>query len=504
MDNGTFARIVRDACRLDSMVSILKILLDNATKYKNSYNQCLRPFSFKYSKGLASLPDELLVHIFKFAALSDETKHAVRLSHVSRKFRALMLEERRFWTKLHSRAKADEVNAFLSRSGQDTGLYVSIHAVSQLFLDPLAFLNICSHTAPRWKSLKISEASFLHRDEATANVLLKDMIRRFDLNLARLQDLEIHGSVEPWDDGDEDVDELRFKFSWPSPNLRVLRCTRFVPLPSPSYSSITSFVTSILGTDRRRFNIEMRQLCSFLVSCPSITDLGLKWHVVPDIDDEERNILPAEPLEITRITSFKLLLSNYPIGTATNHLVLAFMRTFKLTNLDHLSFKVDFSPFHLMGRQVDEVRTTELLLELAHALIPDPFVHRRLTSLSVDLTYEMPRPLQMMQSRQPIKQPRTFTLPLDKIRNVSTLKMTTFARTLFTRDATTAPSGLREIRFWKCKELTSAGLIDTVQSLKEYGAWDTLERFVVEDCNALQHDAVLDAISNEKMQNLDI
>ncbi len=39
----------------------------------------------------------------------------------------------------------------------------------------------------------------------------------------------------------------------------------------------------------------------------------------------------------------------------------------------------------------------------------------------------------------------------------------------------------------------------TVQSLKDVGAWDTLEGVVVEDCKGLGYEEALDAVGKEKL-----
>ncbi len=47
-------------------------------------------------------------------------------------------------------------------------------------------------------------------------------------------------------------------------------------------------------------------------------------------------------------------------------------------------------------------------------------------------------------------------------------------------------------------------LQETIQSLKDVGAWDTLERFVVEDCKALKYGVALGAVGREKLRFLDL
>ncbi len=46
-------------------------------------------------------------------------------------------------------------------------------------------------------------------------------------------------------------------------------------------------------------------------------------------------------------------------------------------------------------------------------------------------------------------------------------------------------------------------LQETIQSLKDVGAWDTLERIVVEDCKALEYGVALDLVGTGKLQFLE-
>ncbi|KLO12554.1 hypothetical protein SCHPADRAFT_998050 [Schizopora paradoxa] len=497
MDNETFARIALEACRVDSMVTTLTALLDTALDIQRSYNQCMKPFRMKYSMGLASLPDEVLLHIFRFVALSDETtrKHAVRLSHVSRKFRELVLGEHLFWVELHSSAKKDELDAFLSRSGHDTDLHVVIRVDPRPF-DPMAFLDNCWHTAPRWKSLKICE----HKDldlRFTANVVLKEMDQRYNLQFQRLHKLHVDGWVEHGGIGNDN--ELRFKPTWSSPKLRILRCLNFIPLPSTSYSSLSSFATSLLFSGR--LNDKLRDLSILLSSTPTITKLEL---AITFVHDDGLEVL--EPFKFENVKIFRFLFPSHTIGTFNNDLVLKIMKTLHLPNLEHFYFSIRPVAAFLPR---DEDASSAIIAELARVFVPDPFLHPKLTSLSLTLTCVGKLPTQKVQNSQRASNilPWTFKVPLDQIPYAASLSFTTFAQIIFTWDGASSPgstSSLRRLRFSACKKLTSAGLRETIRSLKDAGAWNTLERIVVENCNALKYDETLKEISEDKITILGV
>ncbi len=47
-------------------------------------------------------------------------------------------------------------------------------------------------------------------------------------------------------------------------------------------------------------------------------------------------------------------------------------------------------------------------------------------------------------------------------------------------------------------------LQETIQSLKDVGVWDTLERVVIVDCKTLEYDIALDVVGREKLRFLDL
>ncbi len=91
MDAETFAFSSENAFQVDRMVSILKVLLDTALDLQKATDNCLKPVILKASEGIKSLPDELLALILNRAGRLYGAEEVVRLSHVSRRFRAVAL-----------------------------------------------------------------------------------------------------------------------------------------------------------------------------------------------------------------------------------------------------------------------------------------------------------------------------------------------------------------------------------------------------------------------------
>ncbi len=104
----------------------------------------------------------------------------------------------------------------------------------------------------------------------------------------------------------------------------------------------------------------------------------------------------------------------------------------------------------------------------------------------------------------PAEFPIIFTVPLDRIPSVSTLTLTMCARVLCTREGRFAanairePCQLQELRLVGCMEIEA--LKGLVQSLKDAGAWDTLERVIMEDCCRESYDGVLEIIGKDRLQ----
>ncbi len=71
LDASSISALLSSAHELDTMVSILKPLLSIALDLQEEYKQTLDPVIAKLSRGITSLPNELLHLIFEFAVRTD-------------------------------------------------------------------------------------------------------------------------------------------------------------------------------------------------------------------------------------------------------------------------------------------------------------------------------------------------------------------------------------------------------------------------------------------------
>ncbi len=150
LNTKTLSRLSQDAFRVDSMVSVLKVLMNTALGLQRDYDNCLKLFVPKLSKGIASIPDELVALIFKFATRQENTlKQTVRLSHVSKRFRRIALAEHCLWATLRTGSSTEELEVCIARSGHNTDLHVVIHLTGIRFFDSIlpAFMDVCWPTA---------------------------------------------------------------------------------------------------------------------------------------------------------------------------------------------------------------------------------------------------------------------------------------------------------------------------------------------------------------------
>ncbi len=184
------------------------------------------------------LPDELLSLIFVFATSHEfeGTRHAVWLSHVSRRFRNVALGAVDLWTELHSNASKEELETMICRSRSDSDLHVVIHSSASHSTEGInSFVDACLPTAPRWATLKVS--SDIEENHGTVDSNLVRVFGGLRLDLPRLR--EFH--IKQYRSGKISWMTYRFIPSWTAPNLRAMQCVEYIPRPSLTYSSITSF-----------------------------------------------------------------------------------------------------------------------------------------------------------------------------------------------------------------------------------------------------------------------
>lgn len=163
VDESSVSHLATSAREIDTIVSILEPLRTIALELQKQFKQSLVQVITNLSEGIASLPDELLSPIFKYAVRAQEhlgAIQAVRLSHVSRRFRQIALEERNLWTTLRSNASKEEQETFHTRSGTFTDLHAYVHlAPDGEGINSDVFTKTFGAKISRWKTLSLTDCA---------------------------------------------------------------------------------------------------------------------------------------------------------------------------------------------------------------------------------------------------------------------------------------------------------------------------------------------------------
>ncbi|TDL27992.1 hypothetical protein BD410DRAFT_338570 [Rickenella mellea] len=78
-----------------------------------------RSASLVLEHGIKNMPDEILAHVFEAGhQMSEYSEFALRVSHVSHRFRQVSLQTHLLWTRLSSEHPDHQTETFISRSGQ--------------------------------------------------------------------------------------------------------------------------------------------------------------------------------------------------------------------------------------------------------------------------------------------------------------------------------------------------------------------------------------------------
>ncbi|KLO12432.1 hypothetical protein SCHPADRAFT_941254 [Schizopora paradoxa] len=509
VDAEMVSKLLRDAHSVDIMKATLGSLLESVNKLQDAFKKHVDPVIAKLSKGFASLPDELIAPILNYACVEIGTKQAVWLSHVSRGFRRIALSEADLWTTLHSHAHPDEIEAYISRSREADLNVVAKITPDDYDEDLRPFFTACFNLASRLKSFRITADLDDYTNPfnlALSNKLMDPDDGKMPVVLPHLEELDIFQYKE----GDDDLTLDNYSFgdfspSWDAPALRTIRCRNYIPAPTASaFAAITSF--SLFLSLRSGIEVEPFQwLLEFLESTPTLQEFDVEM-----VDAE--HFATAGPITnaITcpSLVSLQLRISSLRIPQATEIILAPFMESLHMPKLDRLSFSAELDYKSLVIPSNSD--HSDFISPVVEALLPDPLDHTRLTSLSIAITSQMPNKFQVMGLHSSTIPSKRLVIPLDRMPFVKVMSLTTSFHTTFTGDKSERPSGrgsyqpnrscaLREVRLRSCHYMTIWQLQQMVQSLKEFGVWDALEKFVIEDCASVTLDRALEIIGPERL-----
>lgn len=481
------------------MEQTLRALTTSVSGMLDLYSRRLESVSSKLSRGLMSLPDELLAHILSAAVHSIRNRSlcATRLSHVSRRFRRIVLGDQSLWSSLSLNAKTSTelVKRSISHSGKDTDLHISMEYSGDTSTTALhGLLNICSPTSSRWESLSVCGVWDGEDSDTTLGDELLCLMKQRHLVLPRLHELHLNeyfidSSLDfadgTWISSTANFADIR---PWEAPNLRIMRCTQHIPTPSFPFKSFTVFMLSLMLLPGYT-PAQVEELVAFLASKPNISEIVLELDGIDfDLDEE----LDISAVVCPAVTSFQYSIVNVDLDSVQD-VYGPILETLRMPKLQSFSLSVELLSF---GTHTDDA-AFPLLPSL---LLPDPSYHPLLSSLIVNVRF--PAFIETLIS--PETRSLMIYIPLYKIPHVSTVYVTTFGQVSFFRRRmgcyATGLSALREVQLISCVNMDVEGLRIAVKSLKDAGAWDMIERVVIKGCDLLDYDAALEAIGRERLR----
>ncbi|KLO06704.1 hypothetical protein SCHPADRAFT_945866 [Schizopora paradoxa] len=455
----------------------------------------------KRSKGIKSLPNDLLAKIFQIAVWEEDcngAKQAIRLSRVSRRFRTVALEKRGLWTTLKSFSSESQLEALIHRAGPSEGFHVFIHYDFDNKERGLkSFIDVCRPILPRWRTLTLTQDyhEFLDPNRGSVEDALEELHSFFikhGLLLSTLEEINVYGETsDHYKGGKSDIS------AWTA-NLRILRCSHFFPSSSIPLSSVsTLMVTQVIAGDS--YGSQLKKLLDFLRGVPNVTFFKLEAY---EAGAEFLND-PLPETECPAITSFEFRIHNFHMLNFQPEIscVMAFMNALRLPSLEEFSVDVD-----AVGPGETEIQCAKWSQQsgnLLCALLPD---HISLSTRMKSVRYKLWRNYSFWGTRKVSPGERTSHIPLDRIFHIPTVTLSSFVQVLLIQKAVDTNFGLisgrrlRELRFIECENMTSAHLKRTVDSLESLGVWNGIERVVVKECEHLVYDEIIESVGEKRLQ----
>ncbi|KLO16159.1 hypothetical protein SCHPADRAFT_223065 [Schizopora paradoxa] len=516
-DAKSVSRFMESVSELDTIIKMLNVLLDSANGLQAKFQFVRENIVSKLSKGVGSLPDELLAKVFQLAVWEEGReggKQAVRISHVCRKFRSIALGTRGLWTTLFSGASEHQLQTFISRAGPNEEFHAFYHFSTKVRYVGSSFTSICLPIISRWKTLTVSqEAQDWYHEQpmygGVAHIMgtLVEFIVGNNLQLPILEELKIDGSsYDRYSDSTRDI----AGYLWAS-NLRTFRCSFFLPYLSTNISSVSTLVVRHSFIDRPlSFDFDQRSLITplleSLLAMPNLISFELEAH---DAERIARDIaLPK--LELPSIISFHLRLNHFPVleFDPKGSCIAMLMGTLVMPSLEALAISVGMVDFRTYKNEVNTTKMSQSLDELSRKLLPDRLSG---TAGSTSLIFNLRDDSYKSAKDVPSTNVGVFSVPLERIIRVHSVTLSSFVPVLLTDELddggvlSTIPNGsclLRELKFIECENMTSVDLEYTVDSLESLGIWNYIERVVVQDCKHLVYDEVVDLVGEERLQYL--
>ncbi|KLO16163.1 hypothetical protein SCHPADRAFT_926680 [Schizopora paradoxa] len=510
VDTAWVKRLKRSSDQIDEAVRMLRTLSRFASELQGRFKASRkRIVAAKRSKGIKSLPDEVVAKIFELAVKGEDEggKQAKWISQASRRFRNIAFGTRSLWTTLHSHYSRNDVELMIRQAGTDVEfhVYVDLNLVQKM----RTFIDSCRPIVPHWKTLTLvyDKRRRCFGGDGYVNDALGEMSGLLEngLRSPKLEQLFVcsGGTLNAY--SIIDAAKLGDNTQVWAPNLHTLRCSYFLPIPSAPLSSISTLVVMhSFYRDSVISNFSAANLLKLLIKLPNMSDFTLDARCTAQPLGDET--LPAT--DCPSIKSFQLRLPCFSVKhfSTSGSCIAALMDALRMPSLEEHSICIEVGDYSSSNTEDESVKWFQSLGHLSSVLLPTRFskyAHKR--SLAYNLLFDRYQPAEGLPDS------KTLNIPFDAIVGVPSVSISSFARVLVTQRAdedldNTFLNGhiqLRELKLIGCRYMTSLDLRCTVDSLKSHGVWSDIERVVVQDCAHLTREDAIDVIGEERLEYVD-
>ncbi|KLO18208.1 hypothetical protein SCHPADRAFT_993810 [Schizopora paradoxa] len=289
---------IRDvACRLQHLSSPQSEFPLAMEVLPDSYDSVPRKY------GISLLPDEMLAAIFDLAIdpltkwrAADKISGIVKLSHVNRQFRSILLAYPQYWTDVSSILKPETVKLCLLRT-RGSPLTVLLNVTC--FFSPIEFrfdpalTELILHSN-HWKSLIVSYRWVYDDDKGTRRIplLTSEPWHHTLIDTPLLEELTISQEKE--------FSGLAHAFDWSNwicPKLRELNLINDFPTHLPGLSQISTLSLRLAIDDEKIYHI-----FSEISRMQNLQDLALELTSIPYDED----IIVYDPFKISQVRRLRI------------------------------------------------------------------------------------------------------------------------------------------------------------------------------------------------------
>ncbi|KLO05833.1 hypothetical protein SCHPADRAFT_895949 [Schizopora paradoxa] len=514
IDADLTSRFMASAFQIDAIVSMLNVLSSFANEIQSRLKQSHKCITEKLSKCINELPDELIATVFQFTVWEEGHeggRQALFLSQISRRFREIALGTRSLWATLSSSNSTSQLETCISRAGLNEEYHAYIHYDSSIYSSGIySFMDACQSSTSRWKTVTLTQDESIWVDDQTVyssitillDKLSSSLIER-GLQLPMLEELDIRGHSKT-----SHTITRRDVREW-APNLRTLRCSYALFVPTAALTSVSTFDYTQIFSDRIHNPLSsLRSMLEFLSFLPNLITFSLELHSANELACNWAILATECPSIISFHLQLRSLQLKEELEPQASYLA-SLMNALRIPSLEKLTISLGFWDTR---DEMDGDGWTLALEQLLMVLIPKHFLKSsRLKSLSYFLWLDRDTPLSYWEQAVPHDN-RIFYIPLDRIFHIQNLTISSWFRVQFVKYAPylrrihlRERCRLRELKFIGCENMAGVDLGGIVRSLLcEFDVWEKIERVSVKNCKNLAYEDLMWIIGEEKLRYLDM